>query len=556
MDLLTIPVPGQRKVASPEPPLPVHKHVLMGLVVLLWALPGMFNRDPWKPRENEIVAVLQDMVEMGGDAIPRLLGVPVVDTPPLYFWLGELFVLASPDFIELHEAARLANLALLAVAAACVGVTIAVRSNARFAWDGILLMVGTLGLLFDFHLLNTHLMTMAGISLQLCGLAFFQRQTFTGGALFGIGTAVAFLSAGMLAVNVTALTLLALPLFSRKWLHPSAALSVVVAAFFAVPAIWFWVELAGEQSPGHIEAWLAADRHNWLRAEPDILAGAGRVLGNLTWSAWPTWPIVAIGIVVARRELAVSRTAQIGMAAALAVVACLALSPRHLNSEVFLAYPPLAVVAATALAHLRRNTLSAFDWFALMAISFSVVTMLWAAWFAAVLGWPPAVAEAIGEFRPGVELGASPPKVAVALAATLAWLALLMKINRGIHRPILNWTCGLAVTWLVFCMLWLEHMDAGRSYRGVAAGLKEAHDRLGPEHGEGFCIENANLFVSDLAQFRYFEKVTLLPEGSGCPYALHQLSGEPAGDEGILVGRRPNPDRERFVLRAAGQGAR
>lgn len=549
MDLLSLPVPGRRPAAAPEPPLALHKQLLMGLVVLLWAFPGLLGRDPWKPKENEIVAVLRGMVESGQDTIPSLLGTPVLDTPPLYFWFCKLFVLASPDFLELHEAARLANLALLAVAAACVGATVAVRANARFAWDGVLLLIGTLGLLFDFHLLNTHLMAMAGVSMQLCGLAYFQRQTFTGGVLFGVGAAVAFLSAGLLALNVTVLALVTLPLISRRWLHPSSLLSVLVAAFFAVPAAWLWIALAGEQDPEHVSGWLAEDRHNWLRADIDVLAGAGKALGNLIWSAWPCWPIIAIGLAGAPRELLAARTAQVGMAVALAVVASLALTPAHLNSEAFLAYPPLAALAATALAHLRRNALSAFDWFALMALSFSAVALLWGAWLATVLGWPEGLAGRIGAFRPGVALEVSPPAVTLAVVATLVWLALLMKIDRGIHRPILNWTCGLAVTWALFCLLWLDHMDAGRSYRGVAAGFQESRARLKREHGPGFCVENGNLFVSELAQIRYFAGETLPPAGTGCPLALFRVSGELPEDEHLVVGGRPNPDRETFVLR-------
>ena len=529
-----------------------YKQLLMVLVVLVWALFGIWGRDPWKPVETEIVAVVLEMLESGrAPGIPTLFGEHILDTPPLYYWLAWLFAAVRPDFLEVHEAARAANLLLLFVTLLCIGATVSIAAHRRFAWDGILLLTGTMGLLFDFHLLSTHLMVMAGVSVQVLALALLPRATLSGGALFGIGAAVGFLSGGFLSLAASLLSLLILPLLSRRWLSTSSLLGLVVAAFFLAPAVGLWLILLNQMGPEAMQAWFAIDGRNWLANGIDPLGGMAKAMPHLIWSAWPLWPIVMIGLVKARKPILESRVVQAGAAIALAFLLVLVSAPMDRNSEAFAVYPPLAVVAAVSLRYLPKGSLSAFDWFALMMISFATVLLIWLFWLAVTFGWPAQYVGQITELRPGVKFGTPGLNVAVAAFATIGWIGLSAKISRGIHRPILNWSCGLALAWMLFSLLWLDYMDAGKSYRNIGFQLAKAHKTLLAQDGKGFCIGTGNLSMPEASQLYYFSGVALSQGENPCVYYLErtEANGKPAG---ISLGGRSNGDGLAFVLRRRG----
>ncbi len=544
--LLSLADIGERGEIRIEQSMSLHKQWVLAGVLLLWAIVGMIGRDPWKPKETEITSSLRDMI--GADAVlPHLHGFPVLDTPPLYYWICEFFVMLAPDSFELHESARLTNLLVLVVAALGVGKMIDLRSHSHFAWDGILLLAGTMGLLFDFHLLNTHLLAMAGVAVQLYGLALVSRKPVNAGIAYGVGTTICFLSAGMLAVNVSVITFAVLALASRRWIAMSSATGLLVAAIVFFPSVAMWIAFLARSDESLVMQWFVQDRHNWLYGDLNPVTGVVSLLGNLLWSAWPMWPIMALGLATCGREMAASRTMQIGIAVSLGVVLSLAITPFHANSEVFLAYPPFAVMTVVALRYVKRDHLKLMDRLTLMSVSIMVVALLWLSWIARAIGWPDAVAEMFAGFRPGVEFEASWVSVAGAAALTVLWGALLAKQERGVHRPIINWTCGLIVAWLVFALLWLDYMDAGRSYRSVAHRFGEVHANLERSGGEDFCVENGNLQVSETAQIHYFTGISLLVEGSGCPYAVAKASDE--GKSGwLFIGSRPNPHNENYFL--------
>lgn len=531
-----------------EQPLSAVKQALMACIVLIWALPGLIGRDPWKPTETEVTAILKWMMESGeGLALPMLLGAPVLDTPPLYYWFAGLLAWLAPDFLELHEAARLSNIMILAVALLCIGTAISQDAHRRFAWDGMLLLVGTMGLFFDFHLLNPYLLAMAGVAMQLFGLVLLQRQTLAAGALYGVGAGIAFLSAGFIALNVSVLTVAFLALLARRSLGLPSLLSLLVASFFLFPAVGLWLTVLSEGGTAGVDAWLAADKASWFR-EGGVLGGAAvGAISHLTWSSWPLWPIIAIGVFTARKGYFAARPTRIGLALGLAVLAALLLSPEHANAKSYLLYPPMAFLAAGALTHLSRDALSLFDWFALLALSFVAVIIMWVLWGVASFSWPESYAVQIRGLRPGVEIAVPALNVAVAAACTLGWIGLLTKLNRGVHRPILNWSCGIALLWMLFSLLWLDYMDAGRSYRKVALNFAEAVAEIEEQGNDIPCVSSGNLFPSDASQFYYFSGKPLVAGAADCPYSLMRSYESPEGNA-IELGGRHNYDGLSFFL--------
>ncbi len=74
--------PAARKLPRP---------LLFGLL-LLYALPGLFARDPWKHDDAIGFGLMLTMARGDGATwlMPNVLGLPLPAEGPLFFWLGGL----------------------------------------------------------------------------------------------------------------------------------------------------------------------------------------------------------------------------------------------------------------------------------------------------------------------------------------------------------------------------------------------------------------------------------------------------------------------------------
>ena len=79
--MLTYIPPSERPVLS-SAPKEAPWHLL--LLCAVWLLPGLVGHDPWKPAENQTVAVIQHMLHSGNWLLPQLAGPfsAVVMDPP------------------------------------------------------------------------------------------------------------------------------------------------------------------------------------------------------------------------------------------------------------------------------------------------------------------------------------------------------------------------------------------------------------------------------------------------------------------------------------------
>ena len=98
-------------------------------LVLAFALPGLFNHDPWKAFDVISIELIQQMHRTGQWLVPQLAGEAWLQISPLYLWVGLLFAkLGLALSLPLHAVVRLASLLCLGIA--CVNVY---RSAARSA---------------------------------------------------------------------------------------------------------------------------------------------------------------------------------------------------------------------------------------------------------------------------------------------------------------------------------------------------------------------------------------------------------------------------------------
>ena len=105
--MLTYIPPSERPVLS-SAPKEAPWHLL--LLCAVWLLPGLVGHDPWKPAENQTVAVIQHMLHSGNWLLPQLAGQPWLDQAPLYYWVaagfGKLF---GGLGLALHDVVRLST---------------------------------------------------------------------------------------------------------------------------------------------------------------------------------------------------------------------------------------------------------------------------------------------------------------------------------------------------------------------------------------------------------------------------------------------------------------
>jgi 4-amino-4-deoxy-L-arabinose transferase-like glycosyltransferase len=112
--------------------------------------------------------------------------------------------------------------------------------HGRHAATAVLLLLGCLGIVVHAHQLVTDVALFAGISIGIFGFASARRHPIAGGIALGAGTAVAFLSKGLLGPGILGVSALALLVF-RAWRTPAFFRSLVVAAVVALPGTVAWM---------------------------------------------------------------------------------------------------------------------------------------------------------------------------------------------------------------------------------------------------------------------------------------------------------------------------
>jgi hypothetical protein len=236
--------------------------------------------------------------------------------------------------------------------------------------------------------------------------------------------------------------------------------------------------------------------------------------------------------------------------ASVAFVACIVM----LGSDraLMLALPPLAVLAAFALPTLQRSTAAAIDWFSVFFFSIVAITV-WVIYIAMHTGVPAKPAANVARLAPGFEPSFSSVALVVAVAATLAWVA-LVRWRTARHRDAL-WkslvlpASGVALSWLLLMTLWLPLLDYARGYRPLLG-------RIAVHVPRSACISGATLPRAhqvalevlgrwrvdgrhDAAQSRCAFLLTVEPSGAVVP--------APAGWTLVARERRPS-DRDEWTV--------
>ncbi len=511
-------------------PLP---RAVLWLFCASWVLPGTFGRDPWRNADVQAYGIMAAIAEGRTSWWSPTLGAVPVDVALLPHWLGALSIIVGDGWIDPVLAARLPFVLLLAATLAGVWLSTFLLAQtgdarplplafggeaepldyARALADGaVLALIATLGLLQLGHETTPELAQLAATSLFLTALA---------------GGASGSRSWWPAVAAVTALPLLA------ACGAPSVAVAFGTVAFLACvgsrQAAWRrfapWLVLAAAAA-----AALSAGMELWRwRLAPGIaLEEAGLIARQWLWFMWPAWLLVLWTLWGWRRHLGAPHVAAPLGLTATAVTTSVLMGGS--DRALMLALPGLAVLAAFALPTLARSAAAAIDWFSICFFSVAAL-FIWFMYIAMQTGVPakPAanVAKLAVDFVPGFEWSAFTP----ALAATLAWLA-LVRWRTGRH-PHALWKSmvlpagGVALCWILLMTLWLPLLDYARSARPLV-------QRVAVLVGDSPCIAGVNFNNALSASFEIFwgRPVDARPgatESTSCP-VLVRITRGPAAD--------------------------
>lgn len=516
------------------PPSPA----LLALILVAFALPGLAGHDPWKSFDVIGIEIVHQMHVTGDWLVPRLVGEPWLEDPPLYHWVALAFAKAFGGLLPFHNAARLASGAFFLLAAWFLH-----RAAGPAA---ALLLAGCTGLMVHAHETVPDLATLAAACAAIGLLSRAHERPALRGAGFGFAVGVAFLSTGVGHAAILAGVAVAVHLASPPLHARGAAAFLLSAGLVAFPLCAAWPLALWLKSPDLLALWWESG----VRAQGNPVDNLRYFASTAIWFAWPAWPLAAWAAWSCRRELREPAVlapllATIAMFAGIVVAG----PPQDINHTALLA--PLALLGARGIPSLRRGATNALDWFGIMTFGF-FAGLVWLGWFAMMTGVPARMANNFVKLAPGFAPSFDAVALAAALAITLLWAALAFRTLPSPTRSVTRWAGGTALLWGVFATLWMPWADHIKSYRSVSLELRAA---LG---GTTECVAQRHFGVPQLAALSYHAGIFAKPYDPSRPTACRLLiiQGGPRDEAGVPGPRwtriaeaaRPGDRHERYRL--------
>lgn len=520
----------------------------LGLLVLLFLLPGITGHDPWKSEDVLQIATVAALLKEGHWLLPALPGLSEVFFPPLSLWLGALSAKAL-SFLPLHDAVRVATalaggLLLLFLHRA----SLRLHGGAEDASAAVLIALGCLGLLPHIHEAHPGIFIMAGYAAVLWGVSLLPRRPLLGALVGSVGMVAAFLAYGLKGLVLT------LPLFFLPWLFPGwrrreVLLGAVLAVVLGLALSAIWPLALREADLPALMAWSEEEMQALLHPSQAFGVNLWRYLTLLSWFAWPALPLALWRLWRERTRLTEPATLLPLSAFLLALVLVSACLPVR-NASALVLLPPLVLLAAPAAGSLRRGAANAFDWFAMMTFTLAAA-LIWLGWLSMVGGVPAQIAANVARLLPGFRLEIQTWSVWAAVVLSLAWFALIVASpRRSPWRGTFHWAAGVTVLWALTMLLWLPAIDYGRSYRAMAMTLAQHL----PKRME--CLSSQGVGPAQVAALYYFAGIVVQSEKTAAAPSCNLLlvqSTTSTTDPGpgwkkLWEGRRVSDRTEHFGL--------
>ncbi|HVC37094.1 MAG TPA: glycosyltransferase family 39 protein [Gammaproteobacteria bacterium] len=525
--------------------------LVVALVCLVWLLPGLWGRVPWKPDEAYTIAIIHHFYRSGDWLVPILGGQPFMEKPPLFFWTGAVFAQVFSFVMPFVDAVRLATLFYVGVTLIFEWLTarmLYARSTARLA---PLVLIGCLGFLYRGHELLTDMGLLAGFAVALYGMALCLRRPLAGGILLGIGTGIGFMCKGLIAPGVLGLIFLVLPLVIKEYRRRHWWLTAVAALLAGLPWLLIWPSALYLRSPALFHDWFWIN--NWGR----FLGWnhRGGFNGPLYYPKdllWITFPALPLGLYALWRARASWRAPPIALPLLATLVTFFILEISSGRDDVY-TLPlllPLSMLGAAGVADLPRpgaRCMRVTGWLLFGAIG----AFLWCAWLATLSGRPAFLLAYLDRWIPGNSVDVQVLPLILAVCYTAAWLWIGLRASLAGEPTLLHWVMGTALVWCLAMTLWLPTLNAAKSYASVMAEMAKAF----PLNYN--CLASWGVGDSERGMLSYYEDIDSQPfyTKSSQPDCQLLLVQSPPGNrhdfpawKPIWNGARPHDHSEHFWL--------
>ena len=516
---------------------------LVVVCAVLWIAVGLFGREPFKPDEAYTVGLVKSIVDTGDWVVPRLVGEPFMEKPPLFFGVAALFAKALP-WLPLHEAARFAVVLFVGIGLLAIGRCARAVYGAGTGRLAVLLTLATLGTVVRMHQLITDTALFAGVALALLGLVRAPQARVLAGVQLGAGLAIAFLAKGLLGPGLVACSALALLAF-EPWRQRAMLKTAAVALLVALPPVAAWLVTLAIGSPEQLHVWFWDNNvgrflgQNDLGPKKDLLF----YFHTLIWYALPCWPLALWGL--RRAAPGAERIGRTPLLVFLAVgVAILTLASDGRELYALVLVPAFAVLATGGLLHLpigleRRVAL------ALATLWILVSTGSLLVWIAA-LGMPGLTARLPASVAlPSMVAPSATAMIVYAITAGFL-LAALTTLRRPVRGTLpLAGAAGIALVWASFVLPWDSYLDALKGYRSVALDV-------GSHLPPATCVASQGLGEGERSLLDYYiglrtQRLETDPTAQWCQALLVQARREAArrddpGSTLVWEGARPGSD--------------
>jgi 4-amino-4-deoxy-L-arabinose transferase-like glycosyltransferase len=518
--------------------------LLIGLL-LLYALLGLFARDPWKTDDVVGLATMLTAASQGGWTwlFPHIGGASLPEFSPLSTWIGGIFVEILGSTVSPIVAARLSTLALMLVTAFALWYASYLASRrpeaqpvalpfgggpkepeyGRLLADmSVLFLLATVGILLRTHETSEAPTILACQAFALLGAMRLTDKPSQGTLILGAAIAGGFLTGG---------TMVGLPLWVATLIIilPKTALSghrkrVALALASAILAVFLWWLLVRLVNPVWATEWWF-----WNRPQLEItyLERHLDAWRDLPWFLWPTWPLALLALWNWRKQGLAPHVWIPGVFALVQLINIL-LTPDPGDMEYMALSIPCAMLAAFSVPTLRRAVVNTLDWFALMVFSVAVV-LVWLGWVTQQTGWPGALAQNIARQTVGYDSAVSWGAFAMALVISLVWVgATVWRLRlhpKFAWRGALLSALGLTCTWILLVLLWLPTVDYVRSYRPMAVEIRQAIDGANQQAGQFQCVQASGLTLGPRASLYVFEGIEI-SRNDTCPLLIQQTTLE------------------------------
>jgi 4-amino-4-deoxy-L-arabinose transferase-like glycosyltransferase len=544
-----------------------------GLIALclLYILPGILRRDPWKTDDAAGFGIMWTMAHgsLADWLSPNIVGLMMPGEAPLAFWVGAILIKLFGWLLTDAVAARISTLVFFAIGAAAVWRTAFVlgrRNEAqplklafggqpaaldygRTLADGALLIyLACLGLLLRSHETATPALHVSLVATAFYAAAcLFDKPNARSAAGLGASIGLLVLTRGWTVPLALAIAMLALAAIRyRDSLRQLIAIAVPIA--IGIPLLWLLALRLLLPGSEVADAWLNA---NFKLLSAPKLSSVSFLAKTLVWYSWPAWPIAAWAVWAWRAQPTLHVMLTVWGMFALLLLSLFTNSPK--DHELLSLLPPMAVLATFGLPTLKRGAINAIDWFSVMTLS-AIAGFIWLGWIAKQTGWPAKLAGNVFKLAPGFQPEFNVFALMIALATSVGWL-LLLRWRLG-RRPSVLWravvlsTGGLVLCWLLLMTLWLPWLNYAQSYASVAGEMRQ---QLPADYR---CVDTKDLGAAQRASFAYLGELRFSRPGDApCDLLLVQDDGlrkrgaQMKKIEGNLTllwqGRRP-ADRHEF----------